>query len=626
MGARPFLVVCIAVLATMLVPGAAVSVVQHDQDVVEFDVRTGKLSPTSAQRAAASRMGAAVTWNRFGTPASLSKRGKFIATGVRGQNAAAAARTWLNANKAVLGLASTTGLVLVADARLTASRGHAVSFRQVFDGIETAEGGLVTVGLTGSAASRWKVAYLSSSLTRSTGLASEAVELTPAEGWARAARATGESFTAADVDATKRAGRYQSLQVDGLDSLQYARLVAFPTPGLGVLPAYESLVVDKAASTGQRVYVDASDGRILARFNLALNLAAVEAAPVTIPFSGNIPAVAGTCAPRNGPFAVGPGVRFLRIFANAGNPGQDILLRLWFGTTLVAVSPDVGFTPEAIQYSPTGGVPAGDYFAEVCTFNAPLAPATYTGTFTIDDTAAPTPYLARWQVFPANPPLATLPGYPWGNPSTDTRELWCWDGGDAADCDRVIGNLASRGPWDYNFKANASTLTTIGNNANTATSWTHSEVRSPPAYMPTSPTRDYLSPWTNAWFNGSCNPTPGAPGSTWDDGAAVTNLFVAHNRVHDFAYFLGFTERNWNAQDFNFGLTELWRENDPVTGNSQAGVLAAGRGTTRTCIRCPRASRPSRTCTCGSRSPARSTRRASTATTTWPSSATSTDI
>ncbi len=578
MSARPLLVVFVAVLATLLAPSAAVPVVQHDRDVVEFDLRTGKLPPTSAQRAAAKRMRAAVTWNRLGTPASLSKRGKFLATGIRGRNATAAARAWLNANRRVLGLRSTAGLVLEADSRLSVSRGHAVSFRQVFDGVEAAEGGLVTVGLTGSAARRWKVAYVSSSLSRETSLVPGALELSPAQGWARAARASGESFTTADVEATKRSGEYRSLRVDGLESLQHVRLVAFPTPRLGVLPAYESLVVDKAASTGERVYVDARDGRVLARFNLALNLAEAEqVAPVTVPFSGTLPTTANSCAPAHGPFAVGAGVRFLRVFANADNPGQDILLRLFRDTTLVAVSPDVGFTPEAIQYQPAGGVPAGNYFTDVCVFGTPLEPRTYTGTFTIDDSPAPHPYLARWQVFPANPPLTTLPGYPWGNPSTDTRELWCWDGGDAADCDRVVGNLASRGPWDYNFKANASTLTTVGNNANAATSWTHSEVRSPPAHMPTSPTRDYLSPWTNAWFNGGCNPTPGTPGSTWDDAAAVTNLFVAHNRLHDFAYFLGFTERNWNAQDFNFGLTELWRENDPITGNSQAGVLVGAR-------------------------------------------------
>ena len=50
-----------------------------------------------------------------------------------------------------------------------------------------------------------------------------------------------------------------------------------------------------------------------------------------------------------------------------------------------------------------------------------------------------------------------------------------------------------------------------------------------------------------------------------------------HNRMHDFAYFLGFTERNWNAQDFNFGLTETFRENDPVLGNVQSGVLVGQR-------------------------------------------------
>ena len=52
---------------------------------------------------------------------------------------------------------------------------------------------------------------------------------------------------------------------------------------------------------------------------------------------------------------------------------------------------------------------------------------------------------------------------------------------------------------------------------------------------------------------------------------AVTNLFVAHNRMHDFSYFLGFTEDNWNSQHHNFGLTEAWRQNDPVLGSAQAG-------------------------------------------------------
>ena len=124
---------------------------------------------------------------------------------------------------------------------------------------------------------------------------------------------------------------------------------------------------------------------------------------------------------------------------------------------------------------------------------------------------------------------------------------------------------------------NAPTLTTIGNNANAATSWTHPFLPSPPQFRPTSPTRDYLSTWTNDWFTRDCEPTPGAPGATWDDAAATVNLFAMHNRMHDFAYFLGFTERNWNSQDFNFGLTETFRENDPLARNVQSGVLVGQR-------------------------------------------------
>jgi hypothetical protein len=75
-------VACLAALTALVVPATAGSVVQigdETADRADFDVRTGKLKPTQAQRAAAARLGAAVTWNRFGTPASLSKRGKYLA-------------------------------------------------------------------------------------------------------------------------------------------------------------------------------------------------------------------------------------------------------------------------------------------------------------------------------------------------------------------------------------------------------------------------------------------------------------------------------------------------------------------------------------------------------------------
>ncbi len=59
--------------------------------------------------------------------------------------------------------------------------------------------------------------------------------------------------------------------------------------------------------------------------------------------------------------------------------------------------------------------------------------------------------------------------------------------------------------------------------------------------------------------------------------ASVTNLFVAHNKMHDTAYFLGFTEKNYNMQKENFGKTANDRANDPEIGNVQAGALSGGQ-------------------------------------------------
>jgi extracellular elastinolytic metalloproteinase len=47
-----------------------------------------------------------------------------------------------------------------------------------------------------------------------------------------------------------------------------------------------------------------------------------------------------------------------------------------------------------------------------------------------------------------------------------------------------------------------------------------------------------------------------------------------HNRMHDFAYNLGFTEAAWNLQAFNFGNGGA--ENDSEQGNAQAGGIVGG--------------------------------------------------
>jgi extracellular elastinolytic metalloproteinase len=580
-----------AALGALALPASSFGIANvHNQDdaLPDYDIRSGKLAPTSAQKAALKRLHARATWNRFGTPASLWKRGKFLSKAVRGKTAVEASRRWLYRNRALFGLRGVDKLELVGDTKLPYSRGHAVNFRQIFDGLAAADGGAVTVGITGTARKGWRVSYISSSLTRDRALTGEA-RLSAPQAWVRSAARSGmrarsgARYSLMSVREAKAARGWINLAVAGLSDLQRVKQVAFPTVRNGVVPAFESIVLNGKEAVAYRVIVDARTGSVLSRQSLVHNLARGKQSRIrsqaiqVIPFSGSI-TTDGGCVDHP-TFTVGAGVRAIIGFVNADVSLNDIVLELFKGTTLL-IHADTLFTPEQFRYAPAGGVPPGnDYRVRVCDFadgQAWTAPQTYSGTVTIDDTAAPPAYWARWSVFPANPPLHVLPGDPWNHPDTDTREIWCWRAADG--CDKVVGNLASRSPWDHDMKLNEPTFTTKGNNAWSRTSWTNDLAPSPPHFSPVSnPGRDYVFPWTNSWNNDDCEPTPnGPPGSTWDDSAATVNLFVAHNRMHDWAYWLGFTEVNFNAQDHNFGLTEHFQENDPILGNVQSGALIPG--------------------------------------------------
>ena len=276
-------------------------------------------------------------------------------------------------------------------------------------------------------------------------------------------------------------------------------------------------------------------------------------------------------------FAVGSGVRYLDGFTAATQPLNDVVLLLIKDGT-VLISADTSFSPERFHYEPAGGVPPGNYVVRVCDFVDGAgwsAPRTYTGRLIEDDTAPAAPHLARWRAFPSSPLLGVSAGDPFGRPSTDIRETFCWN--DAEGCDEAVGNLASRYPWDHDPTTDSPSFTTLGNNAETAESWTHPSAPAPFQFRPVSASRDYSYPWTDSWNTSDCNtgnPSGSAfvPGVSFDISAAVTNLFVAHNWMHDWAYYLGFTETAWNGQRHNFGLTELWRQNDPVIGDAQAGA------------------------------------------------------
>jgi putative cell wall-binding protein len=202
-------------------------------------------------------------------------------------------------------------------------------------------------------------------------------------------------------------------------------------------------------------------------------------------------------------------------------------------------------------------------------------------------------FIARWKTFPANPQLVEMrrPTDPVpAGASDDRRERWCWapvvrDGAVVvAECDRIVGtdslgfnNFASRAPWDVDVRTNQSNNTSRGNNADTAPSCFSPFTPDPCTAVrpvPTNPS-DYDFDWTNQWFEESCNPSVFVDplGNRNDINASTTALHVGHNRMHDWGYYLGWTERNSNMQSSNFGLTDQNRENDPETGQSQAGYV-----------------------------------------------------
>jgi hypothetical protein len=65
------------------------------------------------------------------------------------------------------------------------------------------------------------------------------------------------------------------------------------------------------------------------------------------------------------------------------------------------------------------------------------------------------------------------------------------------------------------------------------------------ANRPVSPTRKFDFPWENSWNKSSCNPANF--GTVVDGpqrrGRRDTNLFVMHNRMHDWSYYLGSPRR-----------------------------------------------------------------------------------
>ncbi len=555
--------------------------------LADLDKR-GQVAQLASQRAAVPA-GATVRWNRYGTPASLSKVSGYLS---RPSSAAAAdaARGWLHSNASLFGLsgAQINDLALVSDTRLPQSKAHVVRFRQSYAGLTAAVDGMVTVGL----APDRRVAYVASSLARvKPDVTLAPAQLSAVKAWSKAALNAGELAAGVTLPTkTYRDGDWTTFKVDGFAQAQQVRQRALAMPDGTVHRVYEANVLHSAAgeAVAYTSFVDASNGTVFIRHNQVDNLSTVPMTTDTAqPFQGTFSTQ--KCG-RNGPFTVDGQTKSIVVAASAVAPDEDIVLNLIFNGQIVATS-DTATSPEAITYSPPGGVPAGDYTVEICEFPNPTVPTIvgeYAGVFIATEQETPEagiPYPPKWKYFLANPVLDFSK-----DTETDDRQIECWVN-IGTNCDTPtspLNNMAARATWDYNVRSNTPTFTTIGNAAFTAESWFSPLTPGPIGQRPVSPDRKYGfnnpgQDFTDAWNNTQCSPLAFTELNNNNDIlASVTNLFAGHNRFHDYSYFLGFTEGTYNLQDSNFGnraqggVSPTGGEGDPEVGNVQAGAVDGG--------------------------------------------------
>ena len=532
----------------------------------------GTALPTAAQKQAASGLGAIdVRWNRYGTPTSLLPADGVLAPATS-SNPVTAARSWLRSNAGVFGLTTqqVDGLQLVNDQKLADRAGDAVLFRQAFGGLPAALDSMVTV-----AVAHGDIVYASSSLAK-TDAAPPAAQLSAKQAWIKAAANVGRGLSAteiSDITGSIRDG-WSVFSVPGFAQDQRARLRSLAMADGSVRPVFETSVTDVQGGSAfsYKLMVDAVDGSILWRQNQ------VENNNDAFQFQGEITAV--TCGPKH-PFELtDDNTKRIDGVAAMANTADDIVVKLFDPDDHLLASGDLGTSPENVTYE-SDNIPAGIYSFQVCPFADPTAPflppGNYAAMVTTSDQGAPTAgdlqFPPRWRVFTANPNLSSL------SPKTEmtNSQIGCWVHGKG--CSVPTGpyvNIADFGPWDTNPSTRQSTLQTDGNNATTHEAWVSPLTPGGLFQTQVSPDRRYTQKFTDDWNDSRCDPTNLHPGGN-DIMPVTTNLFVSHNRMHDYAYYLGFTEANYNLQKENF--TRGGVEGDPEVGNAQAGALSGGQPT-----------------------------------------------
>jgi extracellular elastinolytic metalloproteinase len=391
---------------------------------------------------------------------------------------------------------------------------------------------------------------------------------------------------------------------------QGAKLVAFPTL-TGVRPAWLVNVVDLRSVTpvGYQTMVDAESGAILFRHNAVQEASqASSAQQPAFTFTGEY-GPPPACGPVH-PFAVDSAQKSIVATASALNPGNDIILTLLDPAGTVVGSSDTATSPEAVVYQDPKGadLATGNWAVQVCPYvGAPLTPVpnqlppyTYVAGVAVTTASATLPTLPRPlppTLVTNNPRWAFFASFPAINYTATAQNEGCWketnDGvAQPKPCETIFASPFSPFGWDVIPRTNQSTLTTRGNNAFTAEDWVNpvapAEQRSPVSsqryYDRNFPGGNFV--WTNSWYRAGCDPASltDPTRNNGDIDAATTNLFVMHNRFHDFSYGLGFTEQTYNAQldnldngDRSAGPYPYGREGDPELGDAQAGALTGGQ-------------------------------------------------
>ena len=568
------------------------------QALGDADRRGPALAPLAAATAKLRTMGTGlqVSWNQYGTPLNLTRDHGFLATGLRG-TPEQVARTYLARNAALWGLSAedVAGLETIENEALSGSSdAYSVSFNQLVGGLLVSQDGYVTVGVKGD-----KVAIVTSSLVPTAVLGSLPTTK-PALSVQRAVLAAAKdagvtTLKLSDLTVGKVDGAgFRLVAAAGLHQPQRARLRVLPTTAHGARLVYEVDVLDVAGSVALATmsYVDAATGDVLLRRDAVNTLA-----------DGDLGAAGGTpnvfqgtysqkaCSAQIALSGVTAGDRSLAIFAAAALPANDITIKVFRNGKQIGFI-DTLSSPEAGTVTLSPAITSKDRVtAAVCPFDSSVtAPYDFVGGYasaaqTVGAPPLPGPVIdgqqlgpATWRAFGSNPQLARD-----GKVSKDDRYLACSGALHPAGnplsknlkaC-QFVWNDGSRVAYDINPVTGTPTFTTFGNNALTSNAQTSSSLTpGAPFLPPASPTRDYAPTFDDAWHTSLCDPTSILPPKQANIDAAIVNLFVGHNRVHDFSYRLGLTETRGALQLSNYGKTGPGvAEGDPELGNAQNAAL-----------------------------------------------------